>query len=158
MVEFLIKNNLISDNTLGLEPGHLYIYQHLFSPIRFINLLMKPKITVIFHDISKAFDKVCQISFIWNSNQRSILSNIGNTIINFGSLKKTRFFLNGKHCSWNSSGTIALQSSIFEPILLFMYINSISCDMLTKWYLLMIFHFCLLYVTLTHLSVVWILI
>ena len=101
--EYLIENNLITDNHSGLKPGDSYINQ-LLSITHDIYKSRDNGFEVkgVFLEISKAFDKVWHKGLIYKLKQNGILGKLLNIIKYFLDSRKQRVVLNGQYSSWSS--------------------------------------------------------
>ena len=100
---FFIANELISSNQSGFKPDD-YCIKQLFSITHKIYRSFDDgyKVRGVFHDISKAFDKVWQNGLIYKLKQNEVSSDLLNIIIDFLDARKQRFVLNGQYSSWAS--------------------------------------------------------
>ena len=90
------------------------------------------EVRAVFLNISKAFDKVWHKGLIYKLKQNGISGNILNTIIDLLSFRKHLVVLNGQVSQGTSIEAGVLQGSIIGPLLLFIYINDLSDDLLTN--------------------------
>ena len=103
LFEFFITNGLISSNQSGFKPDD-YCIKQLLSITHKIYRSFDDGYEVrgVFHDISKAFDKVWQNGLIYKLKQNEVYGDLLNLIIDFLDARKQRFVLNGQYSSWAS--------------------------------------------------------
>ena len=103
LFEFFIANELISSNQSGFKPDDYCKKQLLFITHKIYRSFDDGyKVRGVFHDISKAFDKVWQNGLIYKLKQNEVSSDLLNLIIDFLDARKQRFVLNGQYSSWAS--------------------------------------------------------
>ena len=125
--EYLIENNLITENQPGFKPGDSFINQ-LLSITHDIYKSLDGAFEVkgVFLDISKAFDKVWHEGLIFKLKQNGISGKLLNIIKDFLDSRKQRAVLNGQYSSWASITAGVHQGSILEPLFFLIYINDLS--------------------------------
>ena len=136
MFEFFIEINLISENQSDFKPGDSCINQLLSITHEiyqsFDNSL---KIRVAFLDISKAFDKVWHNGLIFKLERNGISDIILNATIDFLSFRKQQVILNQQASPSASIEKGEPQGFILGPLLLFIYINDLSLQMIHHFFL-----------------------
>ena len=103
LFEFFIANELISSNQSSFKPVD-YCIKQLLSITHKIYRSFDDGYEVwsVFHDISKAFDKVWQNGLIYELKQNEVSGDLLNLIIDFLDARKQRFVLNSQYSSWAS--------------------------------------------------------
>ena len=86
------------------------------------------KITGVFLDIFKAFDKVWHEALILKLNQYKISENLLYLIKCFLKNCKQRVVFNGQTSSWTNVLAGVPKGSILSPLFFFIYINDLSDD------------------------------
>ena len=127
MFQFFIEKNLISQHQSGFKPGDSCINQ-LLSITHEIHQSFDDGFDVlsVFHDISKAFDKVWHDVLIFKLKQNGISGNLLNLLSIYLRNIKEREVLNGQSSSWADVTAGVPQGSIRGPILLLIYINKLA--------------------------------
>ena len=133
MFSFFRKNNLISSNQSGFQPGDsctnqlLSITHEIYSS--FDNGF---EVRGVFLDISKAFDKVWHDGLLYKLKQNGISGKLLNLISDFLSNRKQRVVLNGNYSSWTNIEAGVPQGSILGPLFFLIYINDLSENLVTN--------------------------
>ena len=122
MFQFFIEKNLISQHQSGFKPGDSCINQ-LLSITHEIHQSFDDGFDVlsVFHDISKAFDKVWHDVLIFKLKQNGISDNLLNLLLNFLRNKKQRVVLNEQSSSWADVTTGVLEVFILGPLFFDIY-------------------------------------
>ena len=115
--EYLIENNLITENQSGFKSGDSCI-NHLLSITHDIYKSLDDGFEVkgVFLDISKAFDKVWHEGLIYKLKQNGISGRLLSIIKDFLDSRKQRVVLNGQYSSWASIAAGVPQGSILGPL------------------------------------------
>ena len=123
MFECFTKNDLTSPNQSGFKPGD-----------SFINQLLS-----ITHEIYKSSDDDRDVrgvfldkGLIYKLKENGISGNLLDTITDFLNSRKQRVTLNGQLSSWTSIEAGVPQGLILGPLLLLIYINDLSDDLITN--------------------------
>ena len=133
LFEYLIENDLISQNQSGFKPGDSSINQ-LISIAHEIYQSFDDGLEVrgVFLDISKAFDKVWHEGLIYKLKQNGVKGNLLETLTNFLNDRKQRVVLNGQHSKWANIEAGVPQGSILGPLLFFIYINDLPDNLISN--------------------------
>ena len=131
--EFFTENNLISLDQSDFKPGDSSINQLLFITHKICKSFENGlEVWGIFLDISKAFDKVRHKGPLYKLKLNGISGKLFDIITNFLNIRNQRVVLNGQYDSWVSIEAVVPQGSILGPLLLFIYVNDLSNDLLTN--------------------------
>ena len=119
---FLKKSNLISLNQLRFKSDDSYINQLLsITHEIYVNHLTMVLMFVVLHK-----------SLLYKSKQNRISGNLLDTMTEILNSRKQRVALNRQLSSWASIETGIPQGSILGPLLLLIYINNLSDDLITN--------------------------
>ena len=112
---YLIDNNLISQNQSGFKRGDSCINQLISITHDILNLLDEGhEVRGIFLDISKAFDKVWREGLIYKLQQIDISGELLNILFDFLNNRKQRFVLNDQSSNWVDVKACVPQRSIMD--------------------------------------------
>ena len=128
---YLIDNNLISQNQSGFNRGDSCINQLISITQDILNLLDDSlEVRGAFLDISKAFDKVWHKGLNYKLQQNGISGELLNILIDFLKNRKQGVVLNGQSSNWVDIKAGEPQGSIMGPLLFLIYINDIGKSLL----------------------------
>ena len=134
MFKFYAKKfNLISHNQSGFAPCDSCINQ-LLSIIHEIYKSFDDGLDIcaVTLDISKAFNKIWHKGLLNRLTQNGISGNLSDIISDFLNSREQRVVLNGQFSAWTSIDLEVLQGSIIGSLLLLIYINDLSDDLVTN--------------------------
>ena len=124
MFKFFIENELISSNQSGFKPGDSCVNQLLSTTQEIYKSFDKGhKISGVFLDILKAFDKVWHDGIIFKLTQNGISWNLLKFLCDFLSERRQCVVLNGQASTWTNVTPGVPQSSILGSFLFLVYIN-----------------------------------
>ena len=130
---YLIDNDLTSQNQSGFKPGDSCINQLISITHDILNLLDEDlEVRGVFLDISKAFDKVWHKGLIYKWQQNGISGELLNILIDFLNTRKQRDVLNGQSSNWVDVKAGVPQSSIMVPLLFLIYVNDLPEGLITN--------------------------
>ena len=130
---YLIDNNLISQNQSGFKRGDSCINQLISITHDILNLLDEGlEVRGVFLDISKAFDKVWHEVLIYKSKQNGIPGELLNILIDFLNNRKQRVVLNGQSSNWVDVKAGVPQGSIMGPFLFLICMNDLPERLITN--------------------------
>ena len=142
MFRIFVSNNLNSLNQSGFKPGDSCI-NHLSSITPKIYKLFDGglKVTGVFLDISKAFDKLWHQGLIFKLKQNGISGDLLHILSDFLSYRKQKVVINGRKLPWTNVHAGAPRVPSVGSLLLLIYINDLVYDLPSNVKLLMI-HLC----------------
>ena len=133
MFEFFIQNNLITPNESDFKTGDLCINQLISITHKIYKSFDDGyKVLGVLLDILKVFDKVWHQGLHYKSRQNGISSKLLNTLTDFLDNKIQWVTLNGQYSSWAKVEAGVPQGLILGSLLLLIYINDLSENLVSN--------------------------
>ena len=130
---YLIDNNLISQNQSGFKRGDFCINQLISSTHDILNSLDESlEVRGVFLDNSKAFGKVWHKALIYKLQQNGISGELLNILTDFLKNTKQRVVLNGQSSDWIDLKAGEPEGSIMGLLLFLIYINVLPEGLITN--------------------------
>ena len=132
---YLISNNLITENQSGFKPGdsttnQLLYLTHIIHSSFDINV--SREVRHVFLDISKAFDKVWHEGLLFKLKQNGITGSLITLLASYLNERKQRVLLNGYESVWGIIESGVPQGSVLGPLLFLIYINDLENGIQSK--------------------------
>ena len=132
-VPIFFENKLISSSQAVFKLDNSCINQLLSIIYEIYSYLDKDlEARIIFHDISKIFDKVWHDGIIFKLTQNRISGNLLNHLCDFLNERKQQVVLNRQFSTWQNVNAGVTQSFILSLLLFLIYINALTDDLLSN--------------------------